>query len=904
MAKIQPFFKGFETPNRKIPGATGCYACKLCENCITPKMEATGDCEKGIFILAEAPGATEDKRGIQLIGKSGQRLRRELERHGIDLDRDCRKMNAVNCRPPKNRTPTDKEIACCRSRVLAEIKKCNPKVILALGGPAMKSLCQHRAAFDAGFPPMANWEGECIPDQEFQAWIIPTWHPAFIERLDGNELYERRWHRSLKKVAEMAECERPEIYDFESMVHCIVNSRAAAKELETIYGRLCNAISAGKNPEIAFDYETTGLKPYIEGHEIVCCSLAYQDDDAISFILNQDTWPILYNILRHPKIGKMAHNIKFEHLWTKVRGWPQEKMGFQVRNWAWDSMLAAHILDNRTGKAGLKLQAYLRFGVLGYDDAAGPYIRTAKKDVDAHGANAFNRVKELPIDDLLLYCAYDSLFEYRLAKMQKKLVKEQGLQDACDLFFKGAIAFTEAEANGIRVDLDYYEKQGAYLARRIEQKKQKMEDYAEVKQWREMAGDRFKLSSAQQLSKLLYEELGIESKKQTSKGQDSVDKAVLEDMDLPFVQDLLEIRKLEKLKSTYVDGLKVEAPDGWLHPFFHLHKVVSYRSASSQPNFQNMPKRDKQISKIVRRGMFPKKGFCWFEVDYSGVEVRAAAFYHKDPNMIKYLNDPTTDMHRDTAADLCLLPHDMVGKMLRQSAKNGFVFPQFYGDWYVGCANNIWHKWFNSPDALLADGKTHIKKWLAHKGIKSYEDFEKHVHDVEDIFWKERFPVYDAWREEQWKEYQKRGYFWNYTGFRYGSIMNRKEATNYGIQGNAFHCLLWSFIQVTDKFLKEHWKSYLLGQIHDAMDGGAHPSEINALVSMVKGIMVDKLSQTFSWINVPIDVEFEMAPVNAAWYYMSEIKKRPQACDCGLEWGYHDKKSDVWTCPVCDPVQK
>lgn len=583
MATLVPFFK-VPAKKRKAPVLT-CDSCGLYKDCISPRMEATGDCEKGIFILAEAPGKTEDEQGTQLVGKSGKRLRRELARLDIDLDRDCRKMNAVNCWPHdkegKNRTPTDKEIACCRSRVMDEIKKCNPKVILALGGQAMKCLCQHRAAFDTGFPPMANWEGECIPDQELQAWIIPTWHPAYILRLDGSELHERRWRKALKKAAEMAAGERPAIYPYENMVECIINPAMAARRLTEIYAEL----QAMDNPQVAFDYETTGLKPYVEGHEIVCCSLAYKPDQAISFMVNDVTWPMLYRILRSDKIGKMAHNIKFEHLWTLQRGWPQKKMGFRVHNWQWDSMLAAHILDNRTGKAGLKLQAYLQFGVLGYDDDAGPYIRTGPKDKALYGANAFNKVKELPVEDLLLYCAYDSLFEYRLAKWQMEEVKNAKLQNACDLFFKGAVALTEAENNGIRVDTEYYEKQSAYLARRIEQKKCKIDEYPEVQKWHELYGDKFNLASTPQLGRLLYDELGIKAKKTTDKGKASVDKTVLEDMDIPFVQDLLELRKLEKMKSTYIDGLKVEAPDGWLHPFFHLHKVVSFRSASSNPNF-------------------------------------------------------------------------------------------------------------------------------------------------------------------------------------------------------------------------------------------------------------------------------------------------------------------------------
>lgn len=895
---IQPFFSGISQSasslgKKLIKGANGCYDCGLYRDCQTPRMEATGKGGKGILVLAEAPGKQEDEQGIQLIGKSGQRLRSELSRIGIDLDDDCRKLNAVNCRPPKNRTPTDKEIACCRHRVMQEINEFKPRIILALGNPAMKSLCQHRSKWDYGFPSMGNWQGEIIPDQELGCYIIPTWHPAFIERQNGDVLYNRKWRQDLKNVVRTLHMKPVDKVDYEGMVDLEADSQKASLKLEAIYNELC---SRGRDAFIAFDYETTGKKPFVEGHKIVCCSLAWEDDKCISFLATPETWYWLKKILRNPNIGKAAHNLKYEHLWTKVRGYGG---GFDVRNWKWDSMLASHILDNRKGKSGLKLQAYLKFGVLGYDDAIEQYIKTSK----GVSANTRNKVEEAPVNQLLLYCGMDSLLEYRLAKWQMKEVEKFGLQEACKLFFDGAVALTEAEYNGMIVDLAKVKKQYEELDAQISVIKERLETYDEVKLWRKMAGASFNLNSGPQLSNLLYKELKIASTKQTASGADSVDKSVLEDIELPFVQDLLQIRKLEKNKTTYLRGMEKEAPDGVLHPFYHLHTTVSFRSSSSDLNFQNVPKRDYEAKKLIRDCIYPRPGSCWFEVDFSGVEVRVGACFHKDPNMIKYLTDPHSDMHRDTAMDICLLSEEQVSKYLRQSAKNGFVFPQFYGDWYMGCANNIWHKWFNSPDALLADGETHIKRWLAQNKIRNFDQFTRHLKKVEDQFWLDRFVVYNDWRDSNWDEYQKKGYMVGLTGFRYTAIMDRKQTNNFGIQGSAFHCLLWSFVQASNLIKKERLKTLLVGQIHDAMDGNMYPDEINFLVPELYNIMCHKLCEHFPWIIVPIDVEFEMAPVGRSWHEMKPISRRQNICKCGLEWGYKKKQDDGsvrWDCPVCD----
>lgn len=902
MAVITPFFKAEELPVARRTGKNGvrhasasggCEACKLYMDCHTPKMPATGDGRKGILVLAEAPGANEDEQGVQLVGKSGRRLRRELERVGIDLDTDCRKLNAVNCRPPKNRTPTDREIACCRHRVMAEIEEYKPRVILALGGPAMKSLCQHRALWEAGFPTATNWQGSAIPDQDLSAWILPTWHPAFLERLNGHPVFERKFREDISKVAEYIDRPAPQKQDYESMIEIHIDPNRAASALAELYRELRQA----DNPLISFDYETTGLKPYIDGHKIVCCSIAWRNDRCMSFLTTPETWPILARILRDPNIGKAAHNMKFEQLWSMVRGWP-EHGGFAVRNWEWDSMLASHVLDNRTGRHGLKLQAYLHFGILGYDNAISHYLKGNKKS-----KNAINNVEHAPLRDILLYCGYDSLLEHQLAVRQMKQVQELGLERAYSLLHNGALALVDAERNGIVIDLAYCAKQKAHLDRQIEHAKKKIMQYPEVQTWQRKVGSSFNLGSSTQLAWLLHKELGLPIVKQTTSGAASVDKATLEDIDLPFVQDLLHIRKLEKLRTTYLEAYLNEAPDGWLHPFYHLHKVISYRGSCSDPNFQNIPKRDSMAQKVVRRALLPRPGYCWFEVDYSGLEVRIAATYHKDPEMIRYLNDPSSDMHRDTAMDLCFLEKDQVSKYLRQSAKNGFVFAQFYGDWYKACAENLWHKWFNSPDALLADGKTHIKTHLAKHGIKNLEKFINHVKHVEEHFWFDRFPVYNQWREDQWETYRRKGYFWGHTGFRYTAIMDRNDVINYGTQGSGFHCLLWSMTEINRILKSERWKSLLIGQIHDAIDGNAHPDEINDLVGMIRGVMIDKLCQQFDWINVPLDVEFDMAPLGKSWYEMKTLSKRPAPCACGLEWGYAKKQQDDslrWDCPVCE----
>ena len=405
--------KGFftsSTPALKPVKISGdnCFLCGLYKGCNSPKMLATGDGSKGILVIAEAPGKTEDEQGVQLVGEAGQLLRAKLSKYGVDLDKDCIKTNSIQCRPPKNRTPTDKEIEYCRPRVWDVIKETKPKVILLLGGPALESFLGHRWKDPLGG--ITSWRGFTIPDRDTGAWVIPTFHPSYVNRTSKQPVVELIFEQDIKKAIDTVDVPFPVYEDETKQVQIINREEEITQEISNMFQRY------DKTQLVAFDYETTGLKPQIEGHRIVCMSICYRDDVAFSFMLpDKETQAFRYikRFLQDKSIKKTGHNIKFEDTWTQVI------LGFPVKGWEWCSMQAAHIQDNRPGIVGLKLQTYLNFGVMGYDDIIGPYLKGRnKKD----GANGFNNIDKAPKDELLLYCGKDSLFQWRLAMKQRELI--------------------------------------------------------------------------------------------------------------------------------------------------------------------------------------------------------------------------------------------------------------------------------------------------------------------------------------------------------------------------------------------------------------------------------------------------------------------------------------------------
>lgn len=374
-----------------------CGLCGLNRGCHSPKMPPTGEGRKGVLVCAEAGGQVEDQQGVQLIGEAGQLLRRILKGLDVKLDRDCWKTNCVICRPPKNKTPTQKQIDSCRPNLMNTIKKLKPHTIVLLGASAIKSLIPTVWKDDVGNG-VSKWVGWNIPSQKLNAWICPTYHPSYLLRTK-NDLLENIVREHLRQAFTHTKRPWKEVPDYKKDVEVITRPAQAAKAIRAIK----------PNSVIAFDYETNCIKCENTNSEIICCSICINGENTFSYPWSGEAIQATAELLKSdvPKVGA---NIKFEDRWTR------RKLGFAVKNWYWDTMLASHILDNRSGITSVKFQSFVRLGLEGYDAHIKPYFKPDEK-------TRLNRIKELPINDLLLYNAMDSLVEYKIYILQKKEMK-------------------------------------------------------------------------------------------------------------------------------------------------------------------------------------------------------------------------------------------------------------------------------------------------------------------------------------------------------------------------------------------------------------------------------------------------------------------------------------------------
>jgi len=258
--------------------------------------------------------------------------------------------------------------------------------------------------------------------------------------------------------------------------------------------------------------------------------------------------------------------------------------------------------------------------------------------------------------------------------------------DGYKLLHHGAIALSEMEANGMRIDVPYLKKATEETKSKINWLQEKLRSCEEYKLQRRRYGIDVNLTSREQLASVLFDDLGYEPLAHTPTGRPQLDETALEKINTKYTKGFIRLEKLNTLHGTYLKGIRRELCGEYVHAFFGLHLVSSYRGQGDNPNLQNIPIRDPMQGPVIRKTFIPDPGCALVEIDYSSAEVRVACALSGDE---KLTYDATKgDMHRDMAAECYLLDKKNVMKPVRQAGKNSFVFAEFYGDYYKQVAAN------------------------------------------------------------------------------------------------------------------------------------------------------------------------------------------------------------------------
>jgi DNA polymerase len=164
-----------------------CVRCKLCSLGRKQIVFGVGNPNADLMFVGEAPGRDEDIQGIPFVGRAGQKLTQIIEAIGLTRD-DVYIANVIKCRPPDNRNPEPDEVVQCEPFLFRQIDTIKPKVIVALGTFAAKSLLKTADSISRLRGRVYDYRG---------AKLVPTFHPAFLLR---NPACRREVWEDMKKV--------------------------------------------------------------------------------------------------------------------------------------------------------------------------------------------------------------------------------------------------------------------------------------------------------------------------------------------------------------------------------------------------------------------------------------------------------------------------------------------------------------------------------------------------------------------------------------------------------------------------------------------------------------------------------------------------------------------------------
>ncbi|MCI0792955.1 MAG: DNA polymerase I, partial [Chloroflexi bacterium] len=491
-------------------------------------------------------------------------------------------------------------------------------------------------------------------------------------------------------------------------------------------------------------------------------------------------------LLESTELAKCAHNANYD---VSVLA----NHGVQCRNVDFDTMIAAHLL----GKSALGLKN-LSLDVLGQEmTPITALIGTGRKQI------TFDQVD---IETALPYAAADADMTGRLRATLEPQVANQDLTHLMtDMELPLVPVLVTMQRHGIKLDSGALHEMSRDLTQQMGQ--------VEVDLY-ESIGHTVNINSPQQLSDLLFNELGLPRTKRTKTGY-STDANSLESLKglHPVVDNILEFRQISKLKSTYVDALPemVNPQTGRVHTSYNQTGSATGRMSSSDPNLQNIPIRT-ELGRQVRKAFVAEGAPDWllFSADYSQIELRVLAHLSQDPGLLEAFRRGE-DIHASTASLMFDVAINDVTADMRRVAKV-LNFGVIYG---------------LSPHGIAQ--QTGFSREEGTKFIETY--FNKYPGISEYIE-----SVKAQARETQYVEtmMRRRRYLpeINASNFNVRGAAERM-AINMPIQGTAADIMKLAMIRVQNRLEKEQLRTKMLLQVHDELVFEMPQEEMDALKELV-----------------------------------------------------------------------
>ncbi len=351
----------------------------------------------------------------------------------------------------------------------------------------------------------------------------------------------------------------------------------------------------------------------------------------------------------------------------------------------------------------------------------------------------------------------------------------------------------------------------------------------------ETAGETFNINSPKQLGVILYEKLGLKPVKKTRTGY-STNADALEKLHHPIIDQILEYRRLAKLKSTYCDGLAavVNPETHRIHSVFTQTVTVTGRLSSTEPNLQNIPTRT-ALGREIRKMFVAKDGCVLVDADYSQIELRVLAHIANDETMINAFKNGE-DIHAVTASQVLGIPLDAVTKEQRSSAK-AVNFGIVYGIGEFSLAQDL--------HISVKEAKAYIDGYL-----EKYHGVRNYMEEIKERAKKDGYVKTMMNRIRYIPELKSP----NYNVRRFGE----RVALNTPIQGSAADIIKLAMVRVDRRLISEGLRSRLILQVHDELIVEAYQDEVDE----VKRILLEEMQGVIE-MRVPLKADIS---VGHSWY--------------------------------------
>ncbi|HHY58648.1 MAG TPA: DNA polymerase I [Chloroflexi bacterium] len=593
--------------------------------------------------------------------------------------------------------------------------------------------------------------------------------------------------------------------------------------------RLAELVAALRNAErIAFDVETTATDAMQA--TLVGLGLAWAPGQTayipVAHIAGaQLDWGTVCDALRpifnDPTRATVAHNAKYDL--TILR-----RHGLEIAGVIDDTLLIAWLLDPASRALGLKALADAELG----------WKMTELTELIGSGRKQIT-IDQVAIDAAAAYCGADVDATIRLYQILQPRLHAANLQTLYENIERPLLpVLTDMEMAGVLLDTDFLAQMSVEFSKRL---------YELERQLYAVVGHEFNLRSTQQLSQVLFDELGFPTRglKKTASGHYSTAVDTLEALaaygdELSTAQQrvleiILEQRQLEKLRSTYIDALPalVNPQTGRLHTSFSQTGAVTGRLSSSNPNLQNIPIRT-DIGREIRRAIVAPPGWQLISADYSQVELRVLAHMANEAALIEAFR-ADQDIHAVTAAKLFGVPIEEVTRTQRGLGKT-INFATIYGVSEFGLssrteltreqARQFLDQYFQSYPRI----RSFLDRTLAQARETGY---------VQTLLGRKRFfPELQSGR----------------LPFNQRAAVER-AAINAPIQGTAADIMKIAMIRLHARLQTGGYRTRLLLQVHDELVLETPPEEQDAAVALVR----DTMSTAYALI-VPLKVDVEVGP--------------------------------------------